>query len=294
MATGTIKYDADLYAEEYGGAKPYATMTYAIKGEKYLYKVAVDDDYKEPGEMEGMWMIRKDNNDYMVMEDEETVYKFPKGTFGGEIGGDPEDVAEGTYNSGSGKISISNEGPYSYVQLTQEDAVTKYYIKNGQLYAIESAITDEDGTTISVEIIKNLTNNVPDSTFDWPSTYTVTEGIPGAGGYDDNRSTEELASVGLTTAKYNAIKSAVGPTGFSMSMYDDGSLILMWNGKNNTAYSALKTALKTQLGGEWTSATDEVMSGMYMNTLEYSVGGNDYKATVMLYNGSLTLMFGAN
>jgi hypothetical protein len=135
-----------------------------------------------------------------------------------------------------------------------------------------------------VEIIKNLTNNVPDSTFNWPSGYTVSSGFSGGGGgpggyttggYNDIPSSEILSAFGINTTTYNAIKNSVGSAGFYMWVYaiqeDVYILYLAWNNKDSSAYFNAKTAVQTQLGGDWLyGSTYEPLSttGQYINTMQ--------------------------
>lgn len=262
---GTIRYDFTMRNSI--GDVQYATGTIAMKPGKILQSFTAEGTT-------GKW-ISKDGKYYMVVEESYQVFVMPAGSFEDFNMSIPEG---GTYTTGFGSIPLINEGPFPYIEFEEEDGVSKIYLKDGEVYAIVNTFEEEGQIGTNVMVITYVTNNVPDSLFNWPSNYTVTD-YSGGGIYETLGYTKGWPTADILT-NYN-ISGMPQPAGASNIYYmetEEGGRIglnIVFQPSEGTQ-SAVQSWIT---GNGWT------------NLSTADVGASYYKGTIPNYTAILTYTY---
>ena len=168
MKGGIYSYDFAVTTSGPGGAVDKSSGRMAASGENIsVYTESIVEGTKMINRI-----ITKDAATYIVDDVSKTVMKLPvsgasgMGAVSGGVSAGGADYAN-MKQTGSGEGMVNGK-KLPYEEYMVESVSTKYYMDNGQVYAIES-ISGEHKTLM---IITNASKTVPPGAFDIPSNYT--------------------------------------------------------------------------------------------------------------------------
>ena len=162
MAEGTFSYDFTV-TSEYDGERSESAGSVAYDGGN----MAISTEQEVEGAMVKSRIIILDGQMYVIDDASQMIINMGKVSreLTGTIAVDYEDMT--LIGSGEGEVN-GRTLPYDEYEI--DGITTRFYMDGGQVYAIESTLTEENAW--SLMIISNASSKVPEGAFDLPEGYT--------------------------------------------------------------------------------------------------------------------------
>ena len=162
MVDGTFSYDFTVTSEYDGMSSESAGSVAYDHG-----NMAISNEQEVDGAMVKSRIIILDGTMYVIDDTNQMIINMGKASreLTGLIAVDYEDMT--LIGSGEGEV---NGRTLPYDEYEVDGITTRFYMDGGQVYAIESTLTEENAW--SLMIISNASNKVPEGVFDLPEGYT--------------------------------------------------------------------------------------------------------------------------
>jgi hypothetical protein len=159
MKDGTFSYDFTMTSKGPDGEMS-ASGSMAMDGDK----MAMTQEFEMDGAVMTSRIVQKDDKTYII-DDANKMILVMAGANDEAMDGVVTDYTAMT-KTGEGEGTVDGK-TLPYEEYTQEGATVRYYMEDGEVYAIE---TESDGTT-TVMVISNASSSVPSGAFDLPTGY---------------------------------------------------------------------------------------------------------------------------